>query len=51
MKDVEKIVTKNNGERLQKCIAELESENFKLKGSTTEAYEDYEARQLGNASL
>jgi hypothetical protein len=51
MKAVEKVVTKEDGERLQKCVAGLESENCKLKAAAAEASKDYEVLYLGNSSL
>jgi sugar diacid utilization regulator len=51
MKAVEKIIAKDSGETLQKCVAEIESENSKLKATITESTEDYEVLQLGSASL
>jgi FtsZ-binding cell division protein ZapB len=51
VKAIEKIVTGDDGERLQKCVVELESENCKLKAAATEAAEDYEVLQLANTSL
>jgi SMC interacting uncharacterized protein involved in chromosome segregation len=51
MKAVGENVTENNGETLQKCIAEFESENSKLKATIVESIEEYEVLQLGNTSL
>jgi SMC interacting uncharacterized protein involved in chromosome segregation len=51
MKAVEKIVIGDDDERLRKHVAELESENCKLKATTVEAAQDYEVLQLANASL
>jgi SMC interacting uncharacterized protein involved in chromosome segregation len=51
MKAVEKIVTEDDSERLRKHVAELESDNCKLKADIVYASEDYEVLQLGNASL
>jgi hypothetical protein len=51
MKDVEKIITEDRGETLQKHVAELESENSKLKATVAESTEEYEVLQLGNVSL
>jgi hypothetical protein len=51
MKVVEKIIAEDDGERLQKRVTELESENGKLKVAAVEPFEDYEVLGLANASL
>jgi hypothetical protein len=51
MKAVEKNIIEDSGETLWKCVAELESENSKLKATIAESAEEYEVLQLGNASL
>jgi hypothetical protein len=51
MKVVEKIITEDDGERLQKCIVKLESKNCRLKAAAAEASEDYEVLQMANSSL
>jgi SMC interacting uncharacterized protein involved in chromosome segregation len=51
MKAVDKIVVEDDGERLRKLIAELESENCELKAAVTEASGYYEVLQLGNSSV
>jgi hypothetical protein len=51
MRAIEKIIAEDDGERLQKRVAELESENCKLKATTAEVTEDYELLQLRNSSL
>jgi hypothetical protein len=51
MKAIEKIVAKNDGERIWKRVAELELENCKLIVTAVEAADDYEVLQLGNSSL
>jgi hypothetical protein len=51
MKVVEKIITEDDGERLQKRVTKLESENCKLKVAAVEPFEDYEVLGLANASL
>jgi SMC interacting uncharacterized protein involved in chromosome segregation len=50
-KVVEKIVTKDDGEGLQKHIVELEPKNCKLKAAIAEASEDYEVLQMVSSSL
>jgi hypothetical protein len=50
-KVVEKIIVEDSRETLQKCVAELESENSKLKATVVESAKEYEVLQLGNASL
>jgi hypothetical protein len=42
MKVVEKIIVEDSGETLQKCVAELESENSKLKATVVESAKEYE---------
>jgi hypothetical protein len=50
-KVVEKNIIEDSGETLQKCVAELESENSKLKATVTGSAEEYEVLQLGSVSL
>jgi hypothetical protein len=51
MRAIEKITAEDDDERIQKRVAELESENCKLKAATAEVTEDYEVLQLRNSSL
>jgi hypothetical protein len=51
MKGVEKILDGDDGERLWKHVAELESKNCKLKSVVAEAAKVYDVLQLANVSL
>jgi SMC interacting uncharacterized protein involved in chromosome segregation len=48
---VGEIVAENDGETLRKHVADLESENSKLKATIVESPEEYDVLQLGNTSL
>jgi hypothetical protein len=45
MKAVERIITEDSGELLQKRIVELEAENSRLKATAVESYETIRTQQ------